>query len=217
VVVHDLLTENVDTLHGEALEAIRLVTLTSTLVAFISVDGWLYVRRFSDRMRQAYSARLPSAHVEAIGGDGNSVAVAMQRINKGDKMIGEVLIYHADEQSLRSIGQREVRWSTQPGACVVQSSSLAVDSRAQIVDVFALVEKDRWLTGSLTVETHCYLDRFRVHFDERAPGSPTAGHHIAKMANATTRYMLSPYPTGFKGLLSMTLFCKKIVSRTYAC
>jgi len=217
VIVHDLITDDIDTLHGEAREAIRLVALTSALVAFTSVDGWLYVHRFSDPAGQVHSARLPSAHVEAIGGDVNSIAVAMQRTNKGDKVVGEVLIYHADEQSLHFLWQREVRCSTQPGAYLVQSSSVVVDSGAQIVDVFALVEKDSGLMGPLTGETHCYVDHFRVHFDESAPGYSTADYHVAKMTRATKRYMFSPYPTGFDGLLSMTLFCKRIVSRAYAC
>lgn len=137
VVVHDLINGEERKLRGEARERILLVVLTTTLVAFVTFEGCLYVWQFRSPPNEMSRIQLPSSQVRAAGGDGLTVALAMGG-RHGGLYVGSVLLYNA-ENGLKRFVVEEQCWILQKNLRNLNSCGVLVDSEKKTVDIFSLM------------------------------------------------------------------------------
>ena len=199
VIVRDLVTGVVKTLRGEARERILHLVLTTTLVAFMTSDGWLYANKLSDPAENISRVRAPSANVLASGGDLDTIVMAMAGTRYIKAHFTDILVYDAGTRRLQSFEVEDPFEGPQSVSSSFNSYGIVVNSTKQTADIFAL-----FLEVDQRAQRQRYVSKV-THLRRSLAGKVVndyVRHHPISLecSPALARFtMLPPQPTGYRG------------------
>ena len=203
VVIRNLITGALSTLRGDARERILSVILTTSVVAFVTFDGCLYVAQLSDKTHWPSTTRiqLPSSLVRGSGGHNGTVVLAMGETGSGSGHVTEVLIYDATERRLRSLPLVHTQQQREGNVQTLGSCSVLVDSNTSTIDVLTLALPLEPSLGRRYKYHNLQLNHQRISFEgEMLCADMRRGTLESNIYDQTRIMMAPPQPTGYAGL-----------------
>ncbi|WPH02038.1 Hypothetical protein R9X50_00489300 [Acrodontium crateriforme] len=137
VIVRNLVSGDVFSMHGDAREKITRVVLTSHLVAFTTSDAYLYVTSLSDPARHVKQLRLPSAPT-SLSGDANSLVMLISPWPSRPGLLHTTAVYSHDNQSLKCFAFRRQWLSSDDGESRMRPFEAVISSAQQTIDIISL-------------------------------------------------------------------------------
>ena len=139
VFVRDLVDGKVRVLRGEAREQIMAVVLTTTLVAFVTFEGYLYYMKLLEPGDKILRRRLPSCRIRAWGGADGIIALADGGDRHDSPSVTQVLLLDAENSRLRSVEVKAKFKDLEGGGRKLNSCSLLINSIEETIDIFSLM------------------------------------------------------------------------------
>lgn len=204
VVVRNLVSGKISRYCSEGRERIIQVAVTSSHMAYLSLQGILSVRRHDSPEAEATSVRLPSAHVFAMCGDRALFALLSAPISKETT----VYIYNSDTGYLRAHKLCYVGVPAHLGAGVLMPRGLLIDEKSRTVDLFGCTK-----FGVLAVNTR-YTLTGADNVDDDALIQPSAQSTIKVSPRCR---MIHFVPTGYQDIfrVQQTLVSASYVEEAY--
>ena len=204
VIVRDLISGAASMLRGEARERIMSVVLTTTLVAFVTFEGCLYVTEFSDHMflRKTSRVKLPSARVRGSSGSGEIVALAMGGDLYESTYIAEVLIYNARVQRLTSLPVGSMYKKIGGNVRSLNSCTLKVNNANNTIDVFTLTLAMGAVPGRSDADKSIQIRHIRLSFGGQLLSVGSWEHALPfETSVRSAHFTMTPLqPTGYRGI-----------------
>jgi hypothetical protein len=200
VILHNLSTGRRSTFHGEARERLLAVVLTTSFVAFTTVEGLLYVAKLveSPDEPQPWSVQLPSSRVRAAAGHDGTIVLAVSGGGIGSSYVDSILVYDAHERYLASISLGTTCRTLETDMFPHSPCVLMVDSTLRVIDIFTLISDDPENLGDSSSFKHLGLTHLRISFDGTVICSTTHQHELpSRLKNRETQFTVTPpQPTG---------------------
>ena len=207
VIVRDLISGAASMLRGEARERIMSVVLTTTLVAFVTFEGCLYVTEFFDHMflRKTSRIQLPSSRVRGCSGDRGTIALAMGGELHDTTYITDILLYDAESQRLKSLPVGSIYKKLAGNVRSLNSCVLLVDSDLEVIDVFTLMLDMGAVPGRSDGNKNLRIRHIRISLEGNWLCANSWDHPLPFDISVRSAHftMAPPQPTGYKGLFRL--------------
>ena len=201
VIMHNLTNGVATTFRGVARERVMSTILTTSLVAFVSFAGLLYVAASSEPDKRPLQVQLPSSRIRGMGGHSHTVALVVGGDRHDSASVSEVLLYNSQTQRLRSFEVEAECKALEQNATKLNSCSILVDTINETVDVFSLVLDLGGIPGR-TVNTSLKVTNLRVHFDGTTTSAGSWHDHIPFNTSVHPNFfnMMPASPTGVQNV-----------------
>ena len=198
VVVHDLVTGVSRSFRGEARERIRCMILTTTLVAFVTFQGILYVNELSNSLGKTSRIQLPSARVSAVGGHLGTIALVTNATGFENAYKLEVIIYDATTQQLRNLPVQAECGAREEPLPTLRSCSVLVEHN-KAVDAFCLREPTGCGPDQVNGSRWFQLLHMRISINGELLATSSWHHPLSESRVSHAPHgMMLPQPTGYQ-------------------